>query len=93
MRGEGGVDGGYHVVLGLGHGVGVVLDGVLVAGLDGGHVGLHSEQRAVHGRVLAVDVDAAKVASAHVGVDDMAVGEDVGEGAFVAELAVALVRD
>lgn len=37
-----------------------------------------------------MDVDAAEVASAHVGVDDMAVGQDVGEGALVAELAVAL---
>jgi hypothetical protein len=37
-----------------------------------------------------VDVDAAEVAAAHVGVDDMAVGENVGEGTLVAELAVAL---
>jgi hypothetical protein len=36
------------------------------------------------------DVDAAEVTSAHVGIHDMAVGKDVGEGAFVAKLAVAL---
>jgi hypothetical protein len=53
-------------------------------------MGLHGQQRAVHGRFLVVDVDAAEVASAHVAVHDMAVGEDVGERAFVAELAVAL---
>lgn len=91
MGGEGCVDGRYHVVLVLGHGVGVILHGVWVAGLHRGHVCLHGEQRAVHGRVLVVrDVDAAKVASAQVAVHDMAIGEDVGEGAFVAELAVAL---
>ena len=37
-----------------------------------------------------MDVDAAEVASTHVAVHDMAVGEDVGEGALVAELAVSL---
>lgn len=88
VGGEGGVDGGDHVVLGLGHGVGVVGQRVGVEGR--GHVGLHGQQRAVEGRVLAVDVDAAKVLAAHVLVDDMAVGQDVGEGALVAELAVAL---
>lgn len=38
-----------------------------------------------------MDVDAAEVASAHVAIHDMAVGQDVGEGALVAELAVPLV--
>lgn len=38
-----------------------------------------------------MDVDAAEVASAHVSVHDMAVGQDMGEGALVAELAVALL--
>jgi len=91
VRGESGVDGRYHVVLVLGHGVWVVLHGVLVAGLHGRHVCLHRQQRAVHRRLLVVDVDATEVAPARVAVHDMAVGQDVGEGAFVAELAVALV--
>ena len=91
VRGEGGVDGRYHIVLVLGHGVRVFLHWVWIAGLHGRHMGLHGQQRAVHGRFLIVDVDAAKVASAHVAVHDMAVGEDVGESALVAELAVALL--
>jgi hypothetical protein len=37
-----------------------------------------------------VNINAAEVASAHVGVDDMAVRQNMGEGALVAELAVAL---
>lgn len=92
MRGEGGVDGGDHVVLVLGHGVRVVMERVLVARLHWSQVSLHSQQRAVWVGLLIVDVDAAEVASAHVGVDDMAIGEDVGQGALVTELAVALMR-
>ena len=84
VRGEGGVDGGDHVVL-------VVLDGVGVAGLHAAHVCLHGEQRAVHGQLLVVgNVHAAKVATGVSAVDDMAVGEDVGEGALLAKLAVSL---
>ena len=90
VRGEGGVDGGDHVVLRLGHSVRVVLGGILVAGLHGRHVRLHGQQGAVHGRFLIVNINAAEVASAHVGVDDMAVRQNMGEGALVAELAVAL---
>jgi hypothetical protein len=93
MGGEGSVDGGDHVVVRLVMGVGVVVKRVRVGGLDGGHrghVGLHGEQRAVGGRlVVVVDVDTAEMAAAHVCVDDMAVGQDVGEGALVAKLAVA----
>jgi hypothetical protein len=93
MGGEGSVDGGDHVVVRLVMSVGVVVERVRVGGLDGshrGHVGLHGEQRAVGGRlVVVVDVDTAKMAAAHVCIDDMAVGQDVGEGALVAKLAVA----
>ena len=89
MRRKGGVDSGNHVVLVLLVRV-LVLHAVRVAGL---HVCLHSEQRAV-GREfgLVVDVHATEVTSAAsiVAVDDMAVGEDVGERAFLAKLAVAL---
>lgn len=90
MRGEGGVDGGDHVVLVLLGDI-VVLDGVGVAGLHAAHVCLHGEQRAVHGQLLVVgNVHAAKVATGVSAVDDMAVGEDVGEGALLAKLAVSL---
>lgn len=90
MRREGGVDGGYHVVLILLIGV-VVWYGIRVAWLHAAHVCLHSEQRAIHRRLLVVlNVHAAEVTAGVPAVHDMAVGEDVGECAFLAEFAVAL---
>lgn len=88
MRREGGVDGGDHVVLASLVRV-LVLHAVRVRGL---HVSLHRKQRAVGRELgLVVDVHAAKVCSTRVvAVHDTAVGEDVGEGAFLAKLAVAL---
>jgi hypothetical protein len=89
MRRKGSVDGRDHVVLVLLVGV-VVVHAVRVAWL---HVCLHGEQGAVWRKLGTVwDVHATKVAStaAVVPVHDMAVGQDVGKGAFLAELAVAL---
>jgi len=83
--GEGGVDGGDHVV--------VVLVGRVVVGhgVRVGAVCLHGEQGAVHGELRRVgNVHAAKVAPGAGAVYDMAVGQDVGEGTLGAELAVAL---
>jgi hypothetical protein len=52
---------------------------------------LHSEQRAVHGKLLLVwYVHAAEVSAGIATIHDMAVGEDVGEGAFLAKLAITL---
>lgn len=66
---------------------------IRISGLHGSHVCLHGEQRAV-GREfrLVWDVHASKVSfsAAVVAVDHMAVGQDVCEGAFLAELAVSL---
>jgi hypothetical protein len=92
MRRKGGVDGGDHVVLVLLVRV-VVVHAVCVAGL---HVCLHGEQRAVGrelggvGDVHATEVPSAAAAATVVPVHDVAVGQDVGEGAFLAKLAVAL---
>jgi hypothetical protein len=92
MGREGGVDGRNHVVLVLLVCISV-LHSVRVAWLHGRHVCLHGEQRAVRGELRTVwDVHAAEVSSAAaiVAVHDVAVGQDVGESAFLAELAVAL---
>lgn len=56
---------------------------------------LHSQERAVRRGVWVVwDVHAAegsRAANQIVPVDDMAVGEDMGEGAFGTKLAVSLI--
>ena len=91
MGRESGVDGRDEVVLVLLVRV-LVWDGVGVAGLHAAHVCLYSEQRAVHGKLLvmwyvhAVEMSTTGIAA----VDDMAVGEDMGEGAFLAKFAVSL---
>jgi hypothetical protein len=92
MGREGGIDGRNHVVLVLlirvfvGH-------GIRIAGLHTAHVCLHSKQRAVHRQLLVVwDVHAAKVSTGVSAVHDMAIGEDMGECAFLAELAVSLCK-
>lgn len=55
---------------------------------------MHGQEGAVGSRLLVVrDVHTAKGTGAGgdvVAVDDMAVGEDVGEGAFLTKLAVSL---
>ena len=88
---EGGINGGDHVVLILLVGV-PIMHAIRVAGLHGSHVCLHGEQRAVGSELRLVgDMHASEVpAAAVVTVDDLAVGQDVCESAFVAELAVAL---
>lgn len=41
---------------------------------------------------MVLDVHAAKMATRVAAVDDLAVGQDVSEGAFLAKLAIALSR-
>lgn len=103
MGGEGGVDGGYHIVLVLLFGEIFVVGRILIVGTCGGEMG-HGQQGAVgRGFGMVWDIHAAKgpssamtvgvavgVAAHVVAIDNMAVGEDVGEHALVAELAVAL---
>ena len=90
MGGKGGVDGGNHVVLVLVVDV-VVLEGVGVGWLHAAHVCLHGQQRAVDRQLLVMgDVHAAKVTGSVSAVDDMAVWQDVSQGALLAKLAVAL---
>lgn len=90
MGGEGGVNRGDHVVLVLLVHV-FVLNSVRVSRLHAAHMGLHGKERAVHRHLLVVwNVHAAKVCAGVSAVHDMAVGEDVGEGAFLAKLAVSL---
>lgn len=92
MGREGGVDGGDHVVLVLLVRE-TVMHAVRIGGLHRRHVCLHGEQRAVGSELRLVwNVHATKVpsAAAIVAIDDMTVGQDVCEGAFLAKLAVTL---
>jgi hypothetical protein len=91
LRSEGGINGRYHVVLWFLLGEVIFLERVLILGR---HMRLHWQERAVGRRLRMVrDIDTAKVLSATivVSIDNGAIGEDVGEGALGAELAVSLV--
>ena len=89
MRGEGGVDCGYQIVLWLLTKV-FLLHWVRVVRLHGRHMCLHGEEGASRRRLMVlIKVDTAEVSHV-VPVHDVSVWENVGKGAFGSEFAIAL---